>query len=320
MVVRLILKLTLKKLNNKNQLGFSVIELVLLSVMLAAVGSIGFIVYRDHAKVNYQAQINNFITDVQNKNKTKADSLESPAFKAYSQKIAGNTSFYDACQRIGSLCTPLFDASFINKATKTYQDYKSSSGTKGKQITYTLKQSLSGSAAGGQGCSSESTNTLVIAVVPHGNTWLIDSVTPTINANANLCSVSGSQSTISTPSTSPPASASKSTSGDTKNSTRSNPTPEPSPTPSKPSGTVTVSDDGCYVAAWGIPGMTLTITVQKSGGGGGQASYAIPAAGAIEEASGGSHGETTFGSLYSGSTLISSDSAVITASLCPPGT
>jgi hypothetical protein len=157
---------------------------------------------------NYQSVIQQFVTAIENKNKTTADTLESPAFKTTAEKYYKTDSFYSVCKQTGDLCTPLFTPQFLNKATKTYKDYTATNGTKGKEVIYSLKQAASGTQAGGKGCSYNTKSTLTIAVVPHGNSWLVDSANPSIisGGTINLCpspGVSTSTSTATTTSTQP---------------------------------------------------------------------------------------------------------------------
>lgn len=143
------------------------------------------------SKTSYLTVIQNFITAEQNKDKAKVDSFESPAAKTYFQKNAGTSSFYDACKQAGDLCTASFKASYLSKATKTYKSYTASNGTKGKEVVYAVKQS-----AGGQGCNSNSTSTLTIAVVPKGKSWLVDYVNEAINFDGNVCPFSGGTTSV----------------------------------------------------------------------------------------------------------------------------
>lgn len=145
----------------------------------------------------YESTIQKFITAVENKDKATADSLESPAAKATFKQYAGTESFYDSCQQSGVLCTGIFKPSYLSKATQTPKDYKASNGTKGKEIVYAVKQSLSGAAAGGQGCSSQGETDLTIAVVPSGRSWLVDNVDMGFSGSANACPASGSTSSSS---------------------------------------------------------------------------------------------------------------------------
>ena len=140
----------------------------------------------------YQTAIQKFVGAVENKDKVTADSLEDQAAQASFKQNFGTTSFYDSCQQSGVLCTGVFAQSFLSKSTISYKDYSATNGTKGKEGVYTIKESASGTQAGGQGCSSGSTTTLGVAVVPSGSTWFVDTVDLNINANANLCPVSGS--------------------------------------------------------------------------------------------------------------------------------
>lgn len=147
-------------------------------------------------KASYQTVIQSFITAMQKKDKAKADALESPAAQAFFKKTAGTTSFYDACQQVGELCTASFNASYLAKATKTYKEYTASNDTKGMQLIYTIKQSVSGSKAGGQGCSGDSTSTLTVSVIPKGNSWLVDNLDQTVDAKGELCLAPGGISSV----------------------------------------------------------------------------------------------------------------------------
>jgi hypothetical protein len=172
----------------KSKLG---LMLVLgLIIIICAGGAYAFYAYVN--KTSYQTVIQEFVTSMENKDKASADSLESPSMKTTAQKYYGTSSFYTACQKAGDFCTPLFTSSYINKATKTYKDYTASDGAKGKEVVYSLKQTVSGS----QGCSGgSSTNTLTIAAVPNGSSWLIDEAAPTISAeNVQLCPATGGTS------------------------------------------------------------------------------------------------------------------------------
>lgn len=140
---------------------------------------------------SYQTVIHQFVQAIEDNNKTKADSLESTAFKAEVKKYASTTSFYSACQQEGALCTASFMSSFLSSATKTYTSYTASNGTKGKELVYTKKQTLSGTQAGGTGCSSTSTTTLSIAVIPSGHSWLVDNINDGTNASGNMCLAPG---------------------------------------------------------------------------------------------------------------------------------
>jgi hypothetical protein len=155
---------------------YLVIVAVLLFVMtILAVGTYSLF----FRKTSYQAVIQQFVMAMQDKNKAAADTLESPASKAAGQKVAGTASFYTDCQQVGQPCIQLFSASYLAKATKTYHGYKAKNGTKGKEITYTSRQSISGTQVSGtnaqdgrQGCTI--TTDLTISAVPKGRTWLIE--------------------------------------------------------------------------------------------------------------------------------------------------
>jgi hypothetical protein len=137
--------------------------------------------------------IDKFVTAVQKKDKATADSLESPASKAFFQKNTGTTSFYQACQKLGEDCTTIFKASALAKAPKQYKDYTPSSGPKGKQVVYVIDP-LAGIHAGQPGCNNPTIIDLTIAVVPKGSSWLIDNVDEGLDASANKCTTGTSSS------------------------------------------------------------------------------------------------------------------------------
>jgi len=136
---------------------------------------------------SYQGVIQKFITDMQHDNGKAADKLLSPAAKTHFQKVAGTSSFYTACRQSEQLCQPLFSAAFLSKATKKYTSYTADNHVKGEEAVYTEIQSLQGNQAGGPGCTSKSTTTLTIAVVPSGNSWLVDYINEDVSASAQLC-------------------------------------------------------------------------------------------------------------------------------------
>jgi len=143
---------------------------------------------------DYEETIKSFIQAVQSKDKVKTDSYLSPAAKAFFKENAGTESFYDECQQAGEFCTTSFEPSYISKAEISRKDYTASSGTKGKQISYVVKQSLEGAQAGGEGCSSDSTSNLTIAVIPQGSSWLVDKIDQGFDASAVLCPAPGENS------------------------------------------------------------------------------------------------------------------------------
>ena len=172
----------------KSKLPLVVVGLIALIVIVAG----GVYALSSH-KAGYQAVIQEFITAIQKKDKKTADSLESPAAKAYFQKSAGSSSFYDSCQQAGPLCTASFGASYLAKATKSYKDYTAANGTKGKEEVFTVSQSQ----GAGQACTGKSSSTITIAVVPSGGSWLIDNVTEDASASGVTCPASGSSSSPS---------------------------------------------------------------------------------------------------------------------------
>jgi hypothetical protein len=173
----------------KSKLSIAMLCLLLLIVVIA--GS-SYVIFGQ--KTSYKTVAQKFVTAVQDKDKKTANSLESPAMQAEGKKYFRDSSFYDDCQQEGDLCTPFFTNFYLSKATKTYEGYTASNGVKGEQVVYKLKQTLSGGSAG---CTSSSTNTLTISLIPKGSSWLIDDVSPTINANGQLCPATGGTSSVS---------------------------------------------------------------------------------------------------------------------------
>lgn len=128
----------------------------------------------------YEAVIQEFITAIQNNDKKTADSLQSPAFSQSNQTQAGTTSFYSACQSAGVFCTGAFAKSYLATATKTTKTYTAVNGVKGEEDNYTVT-----TASNTGSSTSNSTNTVTIAVVPSGNTWLVDYVNEGGSSSAN---------------------------------------------------------------------------------------------------------------------------------------
>lgn len=121
---------------------------------------------------------------MENKDKNKADSLESPYMKATLKKEIGTTSYYNGCQQQRIYCSTILSKSGLAKATQAYEEYTTSNGQKGKELVETFLESTGGTQSTGQSCSSKSTNTLVIAVVPSGNSWLVDNVFESSHASS----------------------------------------------------------------------------------------------------------------------------------------
>ena len=171
-----------------------VLLILVIAVLLICAG--GAYALFGRKTTSYQDVIKQFVTAIQNKDKATVDSLESPAAKVLLQKNTGNASFYDTCQKEGILCTADFSMSVLAKGTQTVKGYTAADGTKGKAVTYTIKQSLNGAQAGGQGCSSNGTTTLTFDVVPKGSSWLIDNLDEGNNFSANLCPAPGASSSV----------------------------------------------------------------------------------------------------------------------------
>lgn len=130
--------------------------------------------------------IEQLITAMRQQDKVTVDSLLSSDAEAFFKEFAGTESFYDSCQEVGDFCTSLFNVEFIDKATKSENDYVSKSGIKGEETKFSLHMTQDS----GNGCSGESTTTLTISTVPQGDTWLIDNIDQGIEGSANLCPVS----------------------------------------------------------------------------------------------------------------------------------
>jgi hypothetical protein len=141
-------------------------------------------------KSSYQTAANEFISAIQNKDKAKADSLESPAAQSYFKKYGQNASFYTICERSGDFCTPLFTASNISDSTKTVNSYTAKNGIKGEAITYTRKQTT-----GTGSCKTSGESTLTIDLTPARGSWLIDNVNPNVSFDAKLCPTNGDSTT-----------------------------------------------------------------------------------------------------------------------------
>lgn len=121
-----------------------------------------------------------------------------------------------------------------------------------------------------------------------------------------------SRNTTPTPTSTPTPSPSP-TSSPTPTATP-NPTSSPSPTPTPRTGTIAFSNDGCSVTANGSIGLTLvaTLTDATSQTVNSQ-SATIPSAGSVSLSLGGEKDYMLSAELLDGSTLIASDSIMITA-------
>jgi len=155
---------------------------LILAVIIVAAAIITFTSFGP--KSGYDKTVQSFISAIQDNNKSLADSLESSQGKTYFKNGTGDSSFYDTCKQSGSFCTSFFKSSNISKAKKTVHSYKSSSGVKGKVITYTEQGSLNTTS---EKCSNNSSTELNLALVPSGSSWLIDYINISINAGSNNC-------------------------------------------------------------------------------------------------------------------------------------
>lgn len=156
----------------------------LIIIFLIAIGGATYALLQVGHKTTYQTVVQEFITAMQDHDKSKADALMSPAAKTQYQKHEGTSSIYTFCQKTGVLCTYYFTPKFLGQTTTTTKNYTFSGGVQGKEVTYAEKQTL---PIGNTGCSSVSTSSLAIGVVPSGNTWLIYGADPTTSFSAKVC-------------------------------------------------------------------------------------------------------------------------------------
>jgi hypothetical protein len=157
----------------RNIIGPRTFGLLALILVIVAVVIFMFVVVD---KPGYSKTAQKFISAIQDKNKTDADTLENSQALSYFKQTTGDSSFYDSCVQSGSFCTNFFKS--IGNATKTVHSYTSSSGIKGKEITYTENVTAGGFS---QKCINDSTTVLNLSLVPSGNTWLIDYANISIN-------------------------------------------------------------------------------------------------------------------------------------------
>jgi hypothetical protein len=161
-----------------NKKVFFALILVVIIVVAAS------LVFAHGPKSSYNKTAQSFISAIQDKNKTLADSLESTEGQAYFKTGTDDPSFYDTCQQSGAFCTNFFKASNISKAKKTVHSYKSNAGVEGKEVTYTEQGSLNSSSLK---CSDNSSTELNLALVPNASSWQIDYVNVSINAGSDNC-------------------------------------------------------------------------------------------------------------------------------------
>lgn len=117
---------------------------------------------------DYEQAIQRFITAIQTNDKATADSLQSPPFTQALQQLTGTTSFYDACQSSGNLCSSVFDPKSLAAATKVSKEYVAPDGTKGQEDDFTFPAN---SSVGTNPDGSLVTATIV--VVPNGSSWQV---------------------------------------------------------------------------------------------------------------------------------------------------
>jgi len=133
------------------------------------------------------AAIDSFIAAITNKDKAKADSLQTKAMQETTKNQIGTTSFYDSCQTEDNFCDQLFSKEYLSSGTVKTVDYSAKDGTKGKQRVYTIKDTESQQNAGSS-TSSKSTTTITIATIQLDKNWVIDDFNFESNfaADANL--------------------------------------------------------------------------------------------------------------------------------------
>ncbi len=154
-----------------------VIAIAVVSLVAVLAGVIVFALSKSTSspKISYTTVASEFISDVQTKNQTAADSLESQALKSQGGSSAHTASFEQYCINYGKGCTLFFSSNFINQATVSYGSYKALNGTLGKSVTLTLP----GNKFPGSSCTTSAYNiVLTLNLVPYHNTWLIDSISP----------------------------------------------------------------------------------------------------------------------------------------------
>lgn len=167
---------TKNKMRTPLIIGGTVLALLILALIA------GGLLNSSKPKISYRTVAIQFITAVRNGNQAKADSLESQPLKAQALKGSGSPSFEKYCKSYGSVCTVYFSSQFVDKAKATYGSYTSPEGTKGESITLSLKDSQ----LQGSNCSNSSgTMLLTLDLVPSGNSWLIDSVSPDASNNTS---------------------------------------------------------------------------------------------------------------------------------------
>jgi hypothetical protein len=158
--------------NNKH--GFGAIETILVGIVVLVLLGSGYLVFKHSMSSNgsngstgAEATIQKFLTDMQDNDKSSADSIQSPALSADDKQQAGNTSFYTDCQSAGVLCTDAFSKSYLDSAVKTTKKYSAANGATGIEddYTFTTKTAI-----------SSGTNVVSIAAVPSSKGWLIDYV------------------------------------------------------------------------------------------------------------------------------------------------
>ena len=157
--------------------------ILMIVILLVIVGGV-YAFYNLGHKTSYQTVVQEFITAMQTNDKAKADALTSPQAKTLYQQHEGTNSIYTFCQKTGTLCTYYFSSKFLGATTTTTKDYTFPGNIKGKEVIYTSKDNL---PIGNTGCTSQSTSTLTIGVIPSGSTWLIYGAGPSTSFSAKLC-------------------------------------------------------------------------------------------------------------------------------------
>jgi hypothetical protein len=136
------------------------------------------------SKSGYQQVASQLVNAVQAKDKSKADSLESTAAKTYFEKTAGDSSFFDSCNKAGEFCTGFFNKTNLAKSTKSVGDYTSASGQPGKKVIYVETEKSNTST---DSKCNNSNYSLEIDLVPNSQSWQVNNVLLKFNSSDNLC-------------------------------------------------------------------------------------------------------------------------------------
>lgn len=185
----------------KDSSGFGVVEALIVVVVLGLIGGGGYYVYNKQSQKNTSQKAANQSTSASTsttastpkkveptdavvnltsafsqKDAAKFNNLVSDDFKAKTKSQAGSDDVYAAFSQ-----DPVFSAVMtktdFSKEKATVTDYVSSTGAKGKTVTYSIKTTID---------TSTSTNVYTFSFVAKGDAWLLDDVGVDTNASANI--------------------------------------------------------------------------------------------------------------------------------------